>query len=158
MLCQIFLPLNFCTTLSKINPVIADILKCTLQRRNVAQYVERVVLEAQQGWNALISTDFKEVVFLADAGQLGGWIIVFDTQPAQFPGLNLCDLCFFNLALSLSARRRWMKHTSSRLSPRSGKTNKRQRAREAACNVVVPMATFLIATEALDKLLNPLVA
>ncbi len=30
-------------------------------------------------------------MFLADAGPLGRWNIVFDTQPAQSPGLNLCD-------------------------------------------------------------------
>jgi hypothetical protein len=36
--------------------------------------------------------------------------------------------------------------------------NKRQRAGEAACNAVVPMATFLHASEAYDELINPLVA
>jgi hypothetical protein len=33
---------------------------------------------------------------LPEAGALHGWNITFQTQPAQSPDLNVCDLCFFN--------------------------------------------------------------
>jgi hypothetical protein len=41
-------------------------------------------------------------VFLAQAGVQGGWNITIDTQPAQSPDTNLCDLCFFNSLQSQS--------------------------------------------------------
>lgn len=41
-------------------------------------------------------------VFLAQAGMQDGWNITIDTQPAQSPDTNLCDLCFFNSLQSQS--------------------------------------------------------
>jgi hypothetical protein len=35
-------------------------------------------------------------VALPEAGLFGGYHVVFETQPAQSPDMNICDLCFFN--------------------------------------------------------------
>lgn len=40
--------------------------------------------------------DKTNAVALPAAGQLEGYNITFEVQPAQSPDLNLCDLCFFN--------------------------------------------------------------
>jgi hypothetical protein len=52
---------------------------------------------------------------LAAAGQQGGWNITFETQPAQSPDLNLCDLCFFNSLQASSFDLRSQSNTEAEL-------------------------------------------
>jgi hypothetical protein len=52
---------------------------------------------------------------LNEAGGLDGWDIVIDTQPAQSPDLNLCDLCFFSSLQSASFSLRSECHTPAQL-------------------------------------------
>jgi hypothetical protein len=49
------------------------------------------------------------------AGSLGGWKITIDTQPAQSPDLNLCDLCIFKQLQSASFNIRSQCHTNEQL-------------------------------------------
>lgn len=54
-------------------------------------------------------------VRLRDAALEGGWNITFETQPAQSPDLNLCDLCFFNSLQKASFQIRSQSNTIEQL-------------------------------------------
>lgn len=54
-------------------------------------------------------------VRLPAAGLQNEWNITFDTQPAQSPDLNLCDLCFFNSLQKASFQIRSQSHTMQQL-------------------------------------------